>query len=88
MGYFLPWLAGYLYRLARGIDGMGQGDFELLGMIGAFWGPTRMLYVLVVSCVVAVIFGDIFSLSVRGTRNIRIPFAPFLVLGALIKIFS
>ena len=88
MGYFLPWLAGYLYRLARGIDGMGQGDFELLGMIGAFWGPTRMLDVLVVSCVVAVIFGVIFALSVRGTRNIRIPFAPFLVLGALIKIFS
>ena len=87
-GYFLPWFAGWLYHKMRGINGIGEGDFEFLGMIGAFLGPIRMLDVLVIACVIAVVAGIFVAVATRSSRNVRLPFAPFLVAGALIALFS
>lgn len=87
-GYALPWFAGWLYHKMRGVNGIGEGDFEFLGMIGAFLGPVRMLDVLVVACIVAVVVGIIVAVATQSGRNVRLPFAPFLVIGALVALFS
>ena len=36
-GYMILWSLNYAFRLIRGIDGMGYGDFKLLAAIGAFF---------------------------------------------------
>lgn len=87
-GYALPWFAGYLYRKMRGVNGIGEGDFEFLGMIGSFLGPIKMLDVLVIACVIAVVVGIVVAVATQAGRNLRLPFAPFLVAGALIILFS
>lgn len=88
LGYVLPWFAGYVYRKMRGIDGIGEGDFEFLGMIGAFLGPLKMLDSLVMACVIAVVAGIVVAIASKSPRNVKLPFAPFLVIGALISLFS
>lgn len=85
-GYFLPWLAGKCYMAFRGVDGIGVGDLELLAMIGAFLGAAKMIDSLMVACVVAIVLGFSYAV-IRRDRMVRIPFAPFLALGALIELF-
>ncbi|MBM3894618.1 prepilin peptidase [Candidatus Dependentiae bacterium] len=87
LGYFIPWFAGKLYRFVRGVDGIGVGDFELLAMIGAFVGPARMLDSMIWGCAGALVFGVVYALLFARGRGVRIPFAPFLSLGALFELF-
>jgi leader peptidase (prepilin peptidase)/N-methyltransferase len=67
---------------------MGGGDVNLLSMIGAFLGWRLML----VSFGVAVISGAILSVGLIAagvlTRKDRIPFGPFLALGAAVALFG
>lgn len=86
VGYFLPWCAGRFYMALRGVDGIGVGDLELLAMIGAFMGPLKMIDGLLVACVSAIGIGLVYAVIHRD-RMVRIPFAPFLALGALIELF-
>jgi leader peptidase (prepilin peptidase)/N-methyltransferase len=87
LGYLIPWFAGKVYRLVRGIDGIGVGDFELLAMIGAFIGPARMLDSMIWGCGGALLFGLVFAIFFAQGRGVRIPFAPFLSIGALVELF-
>jgi leader peptidase (prepilin peptidase)/N-methyltransferase len=71
------------YRLLTGREGMGLGDVKLLAMIGAFIGWQGVLL-------------TIFSASALGTlaglvtgkgMKMKVPFGPFLSIGALIHLF-
>ncbi len=73
-----------LLRLIRP-DGMGGGDVKLAGLLGWYlawlgWGP------LVVGAFTGFLWGGIFGvallLSRRGSRASRIPFGPWMLLGA------
>lgn len=41
-GYGVLWLLNALYRLVRGRNGIGQGDFKLLAALGAWLGWTAL----------------------------------------------
>ena len=86
LGYLLPWVAGFFYKIWRGNDGIGVGDFELLAMMGAFLGSAKMLDSLMIASVSGILVGFIYAVIHRD-RMVRIPFGPFLALGALIELF-
>jgi len=87
LGYFIPWIVGRLYYLVRRVDGIGEGDFELLAMIGAFLGPIRMIYSMALGSGFAICFVLVFAILFSKGRNIRIPFGPFLAAGAIFELF-
>ena len=37
-GYLFLWCVYWIFRLVRGVEGMGYGDFKLLGALGAWLG--------------------------------------------------
>ena len=82
-GYLLLWSANKICLKISGQDGMGQGDLELLAMIGAFTGPLGCWVALTIgSCI-----GTLFSLvimSIKKQRMIKIAFGPYLSVGAMI----
>ena len=39
VGYLLPWTINLFYKLWRGRDGFGGGDFKLLAALGAIIMP-------------------------------------------------
>lgn len=86
LGYFIPWCAGRFFFAMRGIEGIGVGDLEFLAMIGAFFGPIKMIDGMLVACVSGIVIGVIYAVIHRD-RRIRIPFGPFLALGALVELF-
>ncbi len=77
-GYLSLWSVYWLFKLATGKEGMGYGDFKLLGAIGAWLGWQHLPTIILMSALVGAITG--LSLIVfRGRdRHIPIPFGPFL----------
>ena len=78
LGYMSLWSVYWLFKLATGKEGMGYGDFKLLGALGAWMGPWAVLPIILLSSLVGAIVGGIF-LAVHGRdRSTPIPFGPFI----------
>ena len=81
IGYLSLWLAYWLFKLATGKEGMGYGDFKLLGALGAWMGPAAVLPIVFLSSLVGAIVGGAF-LAIRGhDRATPIPFGPFIAVS-------
>jgi leader peptidase (prepilin peptidase)/N-methyltransferase len=65
-------------------EAMGLGDVKLMAMIGAFLGWKAALLTMCLGCVSGAVAGGIGLLLGRGNR---IPFGPYLALGAVIAMF-
>jgi len=85
-GGFL-YLVGTAFEKVTGREGMGGGDVKLLAMIGAWMGWKALPFIVLISSLSgAVIGGASLIISRQGVRS-RIPFGPFLALGALVFLF-
>ena len=84
---------GTLYAVAFGYylltrrEGMGGGDIKLLAMIGAFLGWQSLPYVIFASSLTGSLVGILTMVRQRKGGQTRIPFGPFLALGALSYLF-
>jgi leader peptidase (prepilin peptidase)/N-methyltransferase len=87
-GYFFLSAVSWLYYSFTKRIGLGQGDVELLGMIGAFIGATGWWISLMLGSLGGSIIGTAALTVVRPrTDKIKIPFGPFLALGAIAYVF-
>jgi leader peptidase (prepilin peptidase)/N-methyltransferase len=75
------------YQLLRKREGMGGGDIKLLAMIGAFLGLPGVIYTLFASSLVGSLAGALLMFRDKSGRGTRIPFGPFLALGAMTYVF-
>ena len=73
-------LHGTATRVVIPREAMGAGDGHLLGMIGAFFGWTGVLFALFSGCVIALIG----ALIGRIGFGRQLPFGPCLALGAVV----
>jgi leader peptidase (prepilin peptidase) / N-methyltransferase len=86
-GYLVLWSVYWLFKLATGKEGMGYGDFKLLGAIGAWLGWKMLPVVILLSSCVGAAVGIVLVVSARHGRNVPIPFGPYLAGGGLIALF-
>jgi len=85
-GYLSLWCVYWAFKLVTGKEGMGYGDFKLLGMLGAWLGWQQLPLVIVLSSVVgAVIGGSLIFFAGRG-RDVPLPFGPFLAIAGWIAL--
>jgi leader peptidase (prepilin peptidase)/N-methyltransferase len=86
-GYLLLWGVYWGFRLLTGKEGMGFGDFKLLAALGAWFGWQMIPLVVLVSAGAGAVIGGI-ALALAGKgRDVRIPFGPYLAIGALVALF-
>jgi leader peptidase (prepilin peptidase)/N-methyltransferase len=85
-GYGFLWLVFQLFRLATGKEGMGYGDFKLLGAIGAWLGWQMLPVVLILAAVVGATVGLLLLATRRLGRGVPIPFGPYLAGAAFIAL--
>jgi leader peptidase (prepilin peptidase)/N-methyltransferase len=85
-GGFL-FLVGTAFEKVTGREGMGGGDVKLLAMIGAWMGWKALPFIILISSLSGAVIGGVsLAVSRQGVRS-RIPFGPFLALGALVFLF-
>ncbi|HKQ98266.1 MAG TPA: prepilin peptidase [Candidatus Polarisedimenticolia bacterium] len=96
LGYAIPWALNGAYRLQQRVrgtptdaieDGIGEGDFKLLAMVGAFLGWRLLLFTLFAGAITGAAWG----ISLMVTRGYgwksKLPFGVFLGAAALLAAF-
>ncbi|WP_250509500.1 A24 family peptidase [Caballeronia sp. GACF4] len=86
-GYLFLWCVYWLFKLARGVEGMGYGDFKLLAAIGAWLGWEALAQVVLISAVAGAAFGIVATWRGRMRFEEPLPFGPFLAAGGAITLF-
>lgn len=85
-GYLSLFSVYWLFKLLTGKEGMGFGDFKLLGALGAWLGWQMLLQIIMLSAFAGAVIG-ISMIVIRGRdRNIPIPFGPYLAIAGWIAL--
>ena len=77
-GYLSLWLLYHAFRLLTGKEGMGYGDFKLLGALGAWLGWQGLPLIILLSTVVGAGLGVVMIIAGKRDRQTQIPFGPYL----------
>ena len=86
-GYLALWTIYWLFKLIRGKEGMGHGDFKLLGALGAWLGWQVLPVIVLLSSVVGAVIG--ITLIVFKGRDNQLPlaFGPYLAIAGGVALF-
>ena len=88
VGALLPILVIVIYKLWRGIEGMGWGDVKYLAAIGAVVGLRGVVGVLIVGASAGALVGLGMILAGRGSGKTPLPFGTFLALAAILWLYA
>ena len=87
LGYLILWSVYWAFKLVTGKEGMGYGDFKLLGAIGAWFGWQMLPAVILLSSIVGAVIGIGLIVFKGKDGGTAIPFGPFLALGGIAALF-
>lgn len=77
-GYMSLWLVFWAFKLVTGKEGMGYGDFKLFAALGAWFGWTALVPVILMASVIGAIVGLAMKFSSGLREGGYVPFGPFL----------
>ncbi len=84
LGYASLWSIYQAFKLLTGKEGMGYGDFKLFAVLGAWFGATALLPIILLSAIAGAVIGIALQFSGLTQRGKPIPFGPFLATAGLI----
>jgi len=82
LGYGFLFAASKIFYYLRKKEGLGQGDLELLALIGAFLGPAGCWISLFLGSIAGSIYGLVYMIICKN-KDEKLPFGHFLALGAM-----
>ncbi len=86
-GYLSLWTIYWLFKLIRGKEGMGHGDFKLLAALGAWLGWQVLPVIVLLSSVVGAVIGITLIVFKGRDNNLPLAFGPFLAVAGAIALF-
>ena len=86
-GYLSLWSIYWLFKLIRGKEGMGYGDFKLLAALGAWLGWQLLPVIVLLSSVVGAAIGITLIVFKGRDHSIPLAFGPYLAIAGAIALF-
>jgi leader peptidase (prepilin peptidase)/N-methyltransferase len=86
LGYMSLWSVFWIFKLLTGKEGMGQGDFKLLALFGAWGGWQIVPLTILVSSAVGAVLGLIILRLRNAETSTPIPFGPYLAIAGWIAL--
>jgi len=83
VGYGSLWSVYWLFKLTTGKEGMGFGDFKLLGALGAWLGWQAILPIVLSASLLGALVGIVMKVSGALREGRFVPFGPFLAGGGI-----
>jgi leader peptidase (prepilin peptidase)/N-methyltransferase len=77
-GYLSLWLIYQVFKLLTGKEGMGYGDFKLFAALGAWFGWTALIPIILMASVIGAVVGIAMKFSSGLREGGYVPFGPFL----------
>lgn len=87
-GYLSLWTVYWAFKLIRGKEGMGHGDFKLLAALGAWLGWKVLPAIVLLSSVVGAVVGIALIVFRRHDRATPMPYGPYLAAAGAIALFA
>ncbi|HTP62027.1 MAG TPA: A24 family peptidase [Burkholderiales bacterium] len=89
VGYLALWTINALFKLVRGIDGMGYGDFKMTAAVGAFVGWKYLFLVVLLSSCIGLVFGLLQMISARRgwDGKFKFHFGPYIAIAGIATMF-
>lgn len=84
VGYASLWSVATLFERFTGKQGMGAGDFKLLGGLGAWLGPLALIPIVLFASLSGACVGLFLRWRQRLSEDGYIPFGPFLALAGVV----
>ena len=81
LGYASLWLVYWGFKLITGKEGMGFGDFKLYAALGAWFGASALIPIILLAAVIGAIIGILMKMGSQLREGRYVPFGPFLALG-------
>ncbi|MEO8302817.1 MAG: A24 family peptidase [Betaproteobacteria bacterium] len=86
-GYLSLWSIYWLFKLIRGKEGMGHGDFKLLAALGAWLGWLVLPLIVLLASVVGALIGITLIVLKGRDNNLPLAFGPYLAIAGAIALF-
>ena len=86
-GYLSLWTIYWLFKLIRGKEGMGYGDFKLLAALGAWLGWQLLPVIVLLSSVVGAGTGITLIVFKGRDHSIPLAFGPYLAIAGAMALF-
>ncbi len=86
-GYLSLWVVYWGFKLVTGKDGMGYGDFKLFAALGAWFGWTALVPIILMASVLGALVGIGLKWSSKLREGGYLPFGPFLAIAGLTSLF-
>ncbi len=87
-GYMSLWSIYWLFKITTGKEGMGYGDFKLLGALGAWLGWKALPAIILLSSGVGAVVGICLIVFTRHGREKPIPFGPYLAAAGMLALLA
>lgn len=84
VGYLFLYAVFQSFKIITGKEGLGFGDFKLLGALGAWVGWQYLPLVILLSSVSGAIIGIIIMIVKNKNSDLAIPFGPYLAIAGFI----
>ena len=86
-GYLSLWSVYWLFKLIRGKEGMGYGDFKLLAALGAWLGWQVLPVIVLLSSVVGAAIGIVLIVFKGRDHSVPMAFGPYLAIAGAFALF-
>jgi len=86
-GYLGLALVAKAYLTARGVEGLGRGDWKMAAMLGAFFGWQKLLLTVFLATLAGTLVGGALILAGVGSRRSELPLGTFLGLAGIVVLF-
>jgi leader peptidase (prepilin peptidase)/N-methyltransferase len=85
-GYLVFAITQWLFKLATGKIGMGQGDFKYLAALGAYLGWQQLPIIILFASISGLIIGITHMAMKRQFKSVPLPFGPYLAIAGWISL--
>lgn len=85
-GYIVFAFTQWLFKLATGKMGMGQGDYKFLAGLGAYLGWQQLPIIILLASLIGIIFGVTHMTIKRHFKSVPMPFGPYLAIAGWVSL--
>jgi len=86
-GYLSLWIISVLFKFIRKIDGMGNGDFKLFALFGAWFGWQILPFIILLASLVGAVIGVTLIICKKLEFGKPMPFGPYIIAAGWSCIF-
>lgn len=87
-GYLGFFIVAEAYRRSRGVEGLGQGDWKMAAMLGAFLGWEKMVLAVLLATLAGTVVGLTLVVFLGRTGRHALPLGTFLGLAGIAVVFA